>query len=112
MKSFWKKPIDEQTRRMEALLEETLTPVAPRPEFAAELRQNLVARFPRRNTVTLAEPEQSGKLQAAVVVASGILGSLLLIMSGIRGIISLAAAILLLVSWLRQNTQHQSPTAT
>jgi hypothetical protein len=111
MKFFWKKQTDNENLRMEALLQETLTPVEPRTEFLADLRQNLIDRFPRRSAVTVAEPEQPGKLQTAVLVTSGILGSVLLVMSGIRGIISLVAAILLFVSWLRQNTGQRSPTA-
>ncbi len=110
MKFFWKKQTDSRTLRIETLLQETLTPVDPRPEFVTGLRQNLLDRFPRRNAVTVAEPEETSKFQTAVLVTSGILGSVLLVMSGIRGIISLIAAILLFVSWLRQNAHRGSPT--
>jgi hypothetical protein len=111
MKFFWRKPADNETLRMESLLQETLTPVEPRAEFVTDLRQNLLDRFPHHRTVTLAAPEKPDKLQTVVLVTGGIMGSILLVASGIRGIISLVAAVLLFISWLRQNTQQQSPTA-
>ena len=113
MKFFWQKSNKDEILQMEKILQESLTPVAPQPEFVADLRQNLLVQFPRWYTTGVAEssePARAGKLQTGILVASGIAGSILLVISGIRGILSLIAAITLLMN-MRHNSRHSASKA-
>jgi hypothetical protein len=74
---------------LQAMLESSLTPVAPRNEFLAGLRAGLFA----RDIQMASFPPASRKISNGLLVAGGVLGSVLMIIASIRGLISLFALI-------------------
>ena len=104
---WWKKnELDEGLQRLESKLQLTLVPVIPRSDFVSGLRQNLMK---QASEIELTPETQNRTLQTGLLIASGILGSIFVVLTGVRGLISLVGVGGLLISWLNQNTQN--PTA-
>ena len=76
---------NQDIEELQLKLESTLTPVKPRPEFLAGLQAGLYA----RDIQMAAFPSISRKISNGLLVAGGVLGSLLMIIASIRGLISL-----------------------
>jgi len=110
MKLFeiWRKK-DTGLLGVENLLQRNLVPVVPTQDFVAGLRKSLMNQIPQEVEHTLTT--QRRKLQTGFVIIGGILGSVLVILSGVRGIISFIGIFALLINWLRQYSQ-QTPTAS
>ena len=100
----WRKntEIDDDLKSLEELLQEKLVPMDPRPQFVNNLRQNLLQQVAN---VDLAESSHHQVLQTGLLVTSGILGSIVVIVTGIRGLVSLIGVAGLVIKWLRQNPQ-------
>jgi hypothetical protein len=110
MKFFerWKKN-ESDLKSIENLLQRNLVPVVPAQEFVAGLRQNILNQIP--NEIEVAISAQKKNLQTGLVVTGGILGGILIVLSGLRGLISLVGMATLLINWFRQYSQ-QTPTTT
>jgi hypothetical protein len=97
--------IAEDLKRLEMQLRLTLQPVAPRLDFVNSLQARL-----------LSSPFQSAakplpqKISHAILVFGGILGSILMIVTGIRGLISLVSVVRLVVQTLSRNSQKRQTT--
>ena len=107
---YWrKKENDTDLLGLENLLQRNLVPVVPTQEFVAGLRKSLLNQIPQEVELTLTT--QKRKLQTGLVITGGILGGVLVILSGVRGIISFVGIFALLINWFRQYSQH-TPTAS
>jgi len=95
--------LDENLQRVETELQDTFTPIEPHPKFVMSLRQNLLKQYP--SVALTPSPPQHQILQTGLLVTGGILGSFLMVLTGVRGLISIIGVLGLLVSWLRQNSQ-------
>ncbi len=100
---WWKKnETNEDFQGLELKLQTTLIPVIPRPEFIAGLRKSLLKQVPEIN-LTL-EP-QSQKLQTGLLITGGVLGAMAMVLTGIRGLVSVVGVIGLLLSIIKQYSQ-------
>jgi hypothetical protein len=103
---FRKPELDDDLREFERQLSAVLNPVVPRADFVSDLRFNLM----RQNFKRVPVPEKKIILPETALIASGIVGIALALISGVRGIVSLVGVIGLLVSWLRQQEQQSAPS--
>jgi len=93
---------------LEEKLKETFYPITPRKEFVENLNNRLMA--------TSFEPDRvrlKNETQNRFVFVSGFIGGLLIILTGIRAIISITGGISLLLHHYRKNMnikKVQSPT--
>ena len=96
--------LDEDLQQFEVELQQTLIPVIPRPQFARTLRQSLLSQFPYSDL----QPEhpQHQILKTGLLVSGGIVGSIFVVLTGIRGLISIIGLIGLLISWYKQYSQE------
>jgi hypothetical protein len=90
---------------VENLLRSNLVPVIPSQEFVAGLRKNLLFQFPQE--VEEMVNQQRTKLQTLLVITGGVFGGALIVLSGVRGVISLMSVFVLLISWLRNHQKFQ-----
>jgi len=95
--------LDEDLQRLEAELSEKLIQIKPEPQFVIALRHNLLKQLP--NVEFTPSPHQHQALQTGLLVAGGILGSAFLLLTGVRGFISLIGIVGLLISWFKQNSR-------
>ena len=111
MKWFsWRKKteVDADLQISETKLQHALLPVTPRVDFVQGLRRNLLQQFPE---VELPPSKQNQNLQTGLLIAGGILGSVFMVVAGVRGLVSLVGVLGLLINWLRQDGQ-QSPSTS
>ena len=107
--AWWKTDIsDEEVRGLEAKLLANMIFIPPRPDFVAGLRQSIMRQIPEE--VELAISTQKKRVQTGLLVAGGIFGGFLMLVSGIRGLVSLVGAMTLLVNWIRQNPSLSPPS--
>lgn len=76
--------LEDDLRKLETHLRETLQPVSIRPEFMRTLQARLIA-----GDIPPVKRRIPSRLSNILLVAGGILGSLMVIIAGIRGIISI-----------------------
>ncbi len=101
---WWKKnEIGEEFRGLELKLQTTLIPVAPRPEFVEALRKRLLKQV---SEIDLILEPQSQKLQTGLLITGGVLGAIAMVLTGVRGVVSIAGVIGLLISIIKQNSQN------
>jgi hypothetical protein len=104
--NWWKKTeADKDLQDLEMRLQGALVPVAPRAEFVEGLRKNLLVQF---SGVELTRPEQNQRLQTGLLVAGGVVGSVFVVLAGVRGIVSLVGVVGLVVSLFKQNSQQSA----
>ena len=102
--TWWKSTeLDEGLQSLEAELQEALVPVEPCPRFVSGLRQNLMRQV---ENIDLSAPPQNQALQTGLLVTGGILGSIVVVLAGIRSVVSLLGVAGLLINWVRQNSQE------
>ena len=100
----WKKvEMDAEIQDLEFKLERALSPVVPRPEFVAGLRRNLMRQAPE---IDLVPVTQNQKLQTGILITGGVLGAFAMVLTGVRGVVSIVGIIGLLISIIRQNSQE------
>ena len=91
---------------LESLLDATLTPIEPRSDFVHNLRRQLMVSDLQdqiiRPTVTVPR---------GLLVAGGILGSFLVLLTSIRGMMSLISVISLLVQQARRSSEPKPATS-
>jgi len=97
--------LKEDLQQLEQQLAEILKPVSPRSEFVHDLHKSLLAREIRPSA-----SKQAQMLDRRLLVAGGVLGSVLLIITGIRGLISLISVVGLLIQWFSRNSQRRQTT--
>lgn len=102
----WKKTeLDVELRGFELKLEDALTSVDPHPEFVIRLRKNLLK---QNLEISLIPEPQNQKLQTGLLVTGGILSVILMVLAGVRGVVSVFGIIGLLISFIKQNSQEAS----
>ncbi|MBM3145744.1 MAG: hypothetical protein FJ010_12410 [Chloroflexi bacterium] len=79
---------------------ETFRPVAPRQEFTADLRSRLMAYRPRSTQEIVVRSRQAAP--RGWLLAGGVVGGLLMLIVGIRGLLSIVGLIGLFVQQRRQ----------
>ena len=94
-----KSEVEAEIAEFENLLRVTMRPVSARPGFVADLQNRLMNRGPE--TLTITEPQQSTNRWLLV---SGIVGSVLMLITSIRGLVALYGVINLLVQRFNRNT--------
>jgi len=90
------------TSEMEAYLREVFQPAAPRPEFVRKLRQQLV-----RELAPTQEQTRNEKRRVALVVGASLIGGVLALLMGVRTILTLAAALGLLLELNKETQVHK-----
>ena len=90
--------------QLELQLKRVLIPVAPRPEFVKGLRRNLV-----RQCSEVVQAPKPSKLQTSILVTGGVLGFVLALLTGVRGLMSLVSVVALLWQWTKRNGSQESP---
>lgn len=106
---WWKKTeLDQDLQALEGRLQETLIPVAPRAEFVEGLRKSLLVQL---SGVEISPKVQNQNLQTGLLVTGGIVGSIFVVLAGIRGIVSLFGVAALLISWLKTNEPQPSSSS-
>ncbi|HBY07792.1 MAG TPA: hypothetical protein DEH22_08420 [Chloroflexi bacterium] len=103
--NWWKNTeLDDDLLSLENILGRSLISVVPRQEFIEDLRHGLMNQIPEE--VELAISNQKKNIQTGLIVTGGILGGVMIILSGLRGIVSLVGVTALLINWIRQNIQQ------
>lgn len=102
MKLFKRKPKDIDLTKLESKLAEKLRPVAPRQEFVEDLRSRLIVHQALASQNILIQEKQV--VPRGWLVAGGVVGSLLMLIVSIRGLLSIAGLISLFVQEKRQPT--------
>ncbi len=95
--------LDNDLRRLEKKLRETLIPVLPRIEFVRELGVKLA----QKEIKTIQRFQISKSVSNGLLVAGGVIGSIIMIATSIRGLISIVGIIGYLVRFLNRDTQQQ-----
>jgi hypothetical protein len=105
----WKKvETDAKIKSLERELENALVPVKPRPEFVTGLRRNLL----RQNfEIDLVPKSENKNLQSGILITGGILSALLMVVTGVRGMVSVIGVIGLLISIFREDSQEATTPA-
>ncbi len=94
--------LGQELKFLETQLAATFQQVLPRPEFVSDLRSRLATREIQPVSALLPQKVSNGLL-----VAGGILGGLLMIITGIRGLISLVGVVGLVFQFFTRNTQRR-----
>jgi len=106
MKLFKRKKtgLEADLRKLETLLHSTLQPVSMRPEFLT----NLGARLASGDIPPIQEriPRQ---LSNFLLVVGGLIGSLLMIAGGVKGLISLISVVGQVIQRLQKSTHGSEP---
>lgn len=100
-----RKNLDEDLKNIEAQLVEFLHPVPPRPEFLSGLQAMILLREIPTNTNLFPK-----RISNRLLVAGGIIGSLLMLIASIRGLISLIGVFSLVLKLSQRNSQEQQAT--
>ena len=94
-------------RKLEIQLMATLQPVSPRPEFVHGLRTRLAAK-----EIGIGSRILSKKISNNLLVAGGVVGSVIMIATSIKGLISLISVIGFIVRFItRESQRHQTSPA-
>lgn len=106
---WWKKnQVDEDVLDLEKKLQSTLVAVNPRQEFVDDLRRKLMKQV---SEIDLALEPNKPKFQNGLLIAGGVLGALSMVLTGVRGLISVIGVIGLLISALKHNT-NETPVSS
>jgi len=100
MRLFKRKQKDIDLTKLESRLAETLRPIAPRQEFIDDLRSRLMAHRSLSTQDIIIQQKQT--VPRGLIVAGGVVGSLLMLVVSIRGLLSIAGLISLIVQQRRQ----------
>jgi len=96
------KEIDQELKMLENKMREYLHPVPPRTEFVSTLYQRLMT-----TDILATQGLISGNASKHLLVAGGIIGSILIVITSIRGLISLLGMLGLGVQYLQRNGRRQ-----
>ena len=104
------KKIDEDLQKFEIKLQHIFIPVAPNTKYVDSLRRNLSQRYTEREL----QPEQpkNSALQTGLLLSGGIIGSFFVVLTGLRGLISVVGfAGLLINKYKRYAQDNLAPTS-
>jgi hypothetical protein len=98
---------NDDLRKLEKQLMTNLQPVFPRAEFVRELG----AKLADKEIITTPKLLISKKVSNGLLVAGGVVGSLIMIITSIRGLISIIGIVGYLIQFLNRDSQgqHTSP---
>jgi hypothetical protein len=108
MKVFKRKKQNYEIEEMEERLDVVLCPVEPRREFVGDLRQRLMARFAVEVSDSAEEAERESSNRW--LLAGGVVGTVLMLITSIRGLLSIAGLIGLLIHYFNQ--EHKQGPAS
>lgn len=91
--------------KLEKHLHAALQPVSLHPEFLQNLQARLLS-----GDLPPVQRRIPNRLSQILLLAGGILGSLMMIIAGIRGLVSLIFVLVQLIRRLKVNTQRHQPT--
>jgi len=100
MRLFKRKQKDIDLSKLESRLAESLRPIAPRQEFVDDLRSRLLTHRSLSAQDIVIQNKQA--VPRGWIVAGGVVGSLLMLIVSIRGLLSIAGLISLFVQQRRQ----------
>jgi len=105
----WKNvEVDAEIQSFERELEDAFLPVKPRPEFIVNLRRNLM----RQNfEMDLVPTSKNLNLQTGILITGGFLSAFLIVLTGLRGMVSIIGVIGLLISVFRESNQESAAPA-
>ena len=101
-----KQELEKDIAEFEAFLSAALLPQMPRPEFVSDLGRQL--RFQGLKIMPIKPLE---KYRKSILMASGILGSAIMLVTSIRGIMALAGVISLIVQRNRNSLERSTVQA-
>lgn len=93
---------DEDFSELESVLFDSLTPVKPRPDFIRRLRYQIVSQYE-----PIREEVKTHKQRTMLLVGASLVGGLLTLVMGIRIVLTLVAAIAMLLQWKRPLPREQ-----
>ncbi len=107
MKFFKKKGphLEDELKKLESHLRNALQPVSIRPEFLNNLQARLLS-----GDIPTVQRQIPRRLSQVLLLAGGILGSVMVLIAGIRGLVSLVFVLVQLIQRLSKNTQRRQPT--
>ena len=108
MRLFKRKKQNQELERMEEKLDAVLCPIEPRREFVDDLRERLMARFAVEVTDSAGEAAREGSNRW--LLAGGVVGTVLMLITSIRGLLSIAGLIGLLIHYFNQ--EHKQGPAS
>jgi hypothetical protein len=94
--------IDQDLKMLENKMREYLHPVPPRKEFVSSLYQRLMA-----SDMLGSQGFFTGPTSRHLLVAGGIIGSILIVITSIRGLLSLLGMVGFLVQYFQRNSRGQ-----
>ena len=97
-----------EIQSLERELEEAFLSVRPRSEFVVNLRRNLLSQNFETN---LAPTSNNQNLQTGILVTGGLLSAFLMVLTGVRGMVSILGVIGLLISVIKENAQEATAPA-
>jgi hypothetical protein len=97
--------LEDELRKLEVHLRAALQPVTVRPQFIKDLKSRLTfSNFPP------IQKQSHQRLSKVLLLVGGIIGSLMVLIAGIRGLVSLIFIIGHLIQRMSKNFQRQEPT--
>ena len=94
--------LEHDFRKLEMQLKATLRPVSPRSEFVNDLRVRLSDR-----EIKIGPKILSMKISNSLLVAGGIIGSVIMILTSIKGLISLIGMIGIVFRFITRESQRR-----
>lgn len=98
--------LDKELGKLEQTLDFLLYPVPPRPTFIKTLKAKLLSDEQQQ------EPSRLPfKISDALLITGGVVGSILMVIASIRGILSLISVLSPKMQNINKNSQKQQPSA-
>ena len=97
---------NDDLRKLEKQLMSTLQPVLPRADFVRELG----AKLAEKEIITGPKLLISKKVSNGLLVAGCVVGSFIMTITSIRGLISIIGIVGYLIQFLNRDTQRQKPS--
>lgn len=97
MKKLWFRKRTVDLAAVEARLAKSLTPVQPRPAYVQSLRARLMSEFGREQTEMQITSSLEERVPRGWLVAGGVMGGAVMLVLGVRGLLSLIGVLGLLL---------------
>ncbi len=107
MKLFNRKQHTIDLEQIESRLAAAMQPVSPRAEFVSDLRARLLKSAPNRASASQLNKPDRNTLPRGWLVAGGVAGGAVMLIIGLRGLLSIAG----LIGLLLQRRQNEEPLA-
>ena len=104
------KELDDDLEMFEIKLQHILIPVKPDTKYVHSLRRKLNQRY-KELELQPGQPKYT-LLQTGLLLSGGIIGSLFVVLTGVRGFISVIGLVGLLINWFKRYSQENlAPTS-